>query len=243
MTKSRMRIWEMSLLLALCFSLCIGTWAQAKQAALSSELVRLHVIAVSDDEYEQALKLRVRDEVLAYISPKLDGVKSAQDAQKIISAELDGIKQAAETAAEGRSVLVTLSEEYYPTRNYEKFSLPAGRYQSLRVILGEGAGHNWWCVVFPPLCISAAEQEQAVESMSDDMKGIITEDEGYEYKFRIFVCSIEKENRESVDSRSHVISVIILDGFFLGLSSKYIFPINGSIDEQVIPKPSNTSIV
>lgn len=185
MTKNRMRIWEMSLLLALCFSLCIGTWAQAKQTALRSELVRLHVIAVSDDEYEQALKLRVRDEVLAYISPKLDGVKSAQDAQKIISAELDGIKQAAEAAAEGRSVLVTLSEEYYPTRNYEKFSLPAGRYQSLRVILGEGAGHNWWCVVFPPLCISAAEQEQAVESMNDDMKGIVTEDDGYEYKFRI----------------------------------------------------------
>ncbi len=185
MTKSRMKIWELSLLLALCFSLCLGTWAQAKQTTLSEGLVRLHVIAVSDDDYEQALKLRVRDEVLAYISPKLDGVKSAADAQKIISAELDGIKAAAETAAEGRSVQVTLSEEYYPTRNYEKFSLPAGRYQSLRVILGEGEGHNWWCVVFPPLCISAAEQEQAVESMSDDMKGIVTEYDGYEYKFRI----------------------------------------------------------
>ena len=185
MTKSRIKIWELSLLLALCFSLCLGTWAQAKQTTLSSRLVRLHVIAVSDDDYEQALKLRVRDEVLAYISPRLDGVKSAHDAQRIIAAELDGIRSAAETAAEGRSVLVTLSEEYYPTRNYEKFSLPAGRYQSLRVILGEGKGHNWWCVVFPPLCISAAEQEQAVESMSDDMKGIVTEDEGYEYKFRI----------------------------------------------------------
>lgn len=185
MTKSRIKIWELSLLLALCFSLCLGTWAQAKQTTLSSRLVRLHVIAVSDDDYEQALKLRVRDEVLAYISPKLDGVKSAHDAQRIIAAELDGIRSAAETAAEGRSVQVTLSEEYYPTRNYEKFSLPAGRYQSLRVILGEGKGHNWWCVVFPPLCISAAEQEQAVESMSDDMKGIVTEDEGYEYKFRI----------------------------------------------------------
>ena len=185
MTKSRIKIWELSLLLALCFSLCLGTWAQAKQTTLSSELVRLHVIAVSDDDYEQVLKLRVRDEVLAYISPKLDGVKSAHDAQRIIAAELDGIRAAAGTAAEGRSVQVTLSEEYYPTRNYEKFSLPAGRYQSLRVILGEGKGHNWWCVVFPPLCISAAEQEQAVESMSDDMKGIVTEDEGYEYKFRI----------------------------------------------------------
>lgn len=171
MTKSRMKIWEMSLLLALCFSLCLGTWAQAKQAALSSELVRLHVIAVSDDEYEQALKLRVRDEVLAYISPKLVGVKSAQDAQKIISAELDGIKQAAETAAEGRSVLVTLSEEYYPTRNYEKFSLPAGRYQSLRVILGEGQGHNWWCVVFPPLCMVDSADSAYKDNFQVDQQG------------------------------------------------------------------------
>ena len=180
-----MKIWEISLLLALCFSLCLGTWAQAKQSSLSSSLVRLHVIAVSDDEYEQSLKLRVRDGVLSYISPKLRDVKSAQQAQEIIKNELDGIKAAAESSAEGRSVEVTLSQEYYPTRNYEKFSLPAGKYQSLRVILGEGEGHNWWCVVFPPLCISAAEQEQAVESMSEDMRGIVTEEDGYEYKFRI----------------------------------------------------------
>ena len=185
MYKSRMKIWEVSLLLALCFSLCLGTWAQAKQSSLSSSLVRLHVIAVSDDEYEQSLKLRVRDGVLSYISPKLRVVKSAQQAQEIIKNELDGIKAAAESSAEGRSVEVTLSQEYYPTRNYEKFSLPAGKYQSLRVILGEGEGHNWWCVVFPPLCISAAEQEQAVESMSEDMRGIVTEEDGYEYKFRI----------------------------------------------------------
>lgn len=185
MYKSRMKIWEASLLLALCFSLCLGTWAQAKQSSLSSSLVRLHVIAVSDDEYEQALKLRVRDGVLSYISPKLRDVKSAQQAQEIIKSELDGIKAAAESSAEGRSVEVTLSQEYYPTRNYEKFSLPAGKYQSLRVILGEGEGHNWWCVVFPPLCISAAEQEQAVESMSEDMRDIVTEEDGCEYKFRI----------------------------------------------------------
>lgn len=185
MYKSRMKIWEASLLLALCFSLCLGTWAQAKQSSLSSSLVRLHVIAVSDDEYEQALKLRVRDGVLSYISPKLRNVESAQQAQEIIKSELDGIKAAAESSAEGRSVEVTLSQEYYPTRNYEKFSLPAGKYQSLRVILGEGEGHNWWCVVFPPLCISAAEQEQAVESMSEDMRGIVTEEDGCEYKFRI----------------------------------------------------------
>lgn len=185
MNRCRLKIWEASLLLALCFSLCLGTWAQAKQSSISSCLVRLHVIAVSDDDYEQALKLRVRDEVLSYISPKLHGAKTAAQAQEIIKNELSGIKAAAEKAAEGRAVTVTLSEEYYPTRDYETFSLPAGKYHSLRVILGEGEGHNWWCVVFPPLCISAAEQEQAVESMSEDMRGIVTEDDGYVYKFRI----------------------------------------------------------
>lgn len=188
MYKSRMKIWEASLLLALCFSLCLGTWAQAKQSSLSSSLVRLHVIAVSDDEYEQALKLRVRDGVLSYISPKLRDVKSAQQAQEIIKSELDGIKAAAESSAEGRSVEVTLSQEYYPTRNYEKFSLPAGKYQSLRVILGEGEGHNWWCVVFPPLCTTAATdlEETAVAAGLDgeDISLITEEDEGYVLKFR-----------------------------------------------------------
>ena len=197
MTKSRMKIWEMSLLLALCFSLCLGTWAQAKQAALSSELVRLHVIAVSDDEYEQALKLRVRDEVLAYISPKLDGVRSAADAQRIISAELDGIKRAAETVAEGRSVQVTLSEEYYPTRNYEKFSLPAGRYQSLRVILGEGQGHNWWCVMYPPLCItegnaviSPESAQKLKETLSDDEYRLICDSKSPSIKIKFRIAEI-----------------------------------------------------
>ena len=188
MYKSRMKIWEVSLLLALCFSLCLGTWAQAKQSSLSSSLVRLHVIAVSDDEYEQSLKLRVRDGVLSYISPKLRDVKSAQQAQEIIKNELDGIKAAAESSAEGRSVEVTLSQEYYPTRNYEKFSLPAGKYQSLRVILGEGEGHNWWCVVFPPLCTTAATdlEETAVAAGLDgeDISLITEEDEWYVLKFR-----------------------------------------------------------
>ena len=184
MYKSRMKIWEISLLLALCFSLCLGTWAQAKQSSLSSSLVRLHVIAVSDDEYEQSLKLRVRDGVLSYISPKLRDVKSAQQAQEIIKNELDGIKAAAESSAEGRSVEVTLSQEYYPTRNYEKFSLPAGKYQSLRVILGEGEGHNWWCVVFPPLCTSSVQSDEIRAAMSTEELAIITESDGYELRFR-----------------------------------------------------------
>lgn len=185
MQKSKFKVWELSLLIALCVSLCVGTWAQAKQSSISGSLVRLHVLAVSDDEKEQSIKLDVRDAVLEYISPCLDGAQSSEDAKRIISENLGGIKRAAESAAQGRNVTVTLSEEYYPTREYEGFSLPAGRYDSLRVILGDGEGHNWWCVVFPPLCVSAAEQQEALDAMSDDTRGIVAESDGYQIKFRI----------------------------------------------------------
>ena len=181
----RFRIWEISLMLALCVTLCLGTWAQARQESISGSLVRLHVLAVSDDSNEQRIKLNVRDSVLSYISPKLEDAESPDEAKRIISSELDGIKSAAETAAEGRPVKVTLTQEYYPTRDYGSFSLPAGRYESLRVILGEGEGHNWWCVVFPPLCLTAAESDSAVESLDGETRGIVAEGDGYRCKFRI----------------------------------------------------------
>ena len=181
----RFRIWEISLMLALCITLCLGTWAQARQESISGSLVRLHVLAVSDDSNEQRIKLNVRDSVLSYISPKLEDAESPDEAKRIISSELDGIKSAAETAAEGRPVKVTVTQEYYPTRDYGSFSLPAGRYESLRVILGEGEGHNWWCVVFPPLCLTAAESDSAVESLDGETRGIVTEGDGYRCKFRI----------------------------------------------------------
>lgn len=178
--------WEISMLLALCITLCAGTWASARSEALSDALVRLHVIAVSDEAEEQEIKLRVRDSVLAYLEPRLEGADDAAAARELISAELDGIKAAAETAAEGREVSVTLSREYYPTRDYGSFALPAGSYESLRVVLGEGEGHNWWCVVFPPLCLSAAEAENALETLGGDSAQLLSgEGEGVVFKFRL----------------------------------------------------------
>ncbi len=178
--------WEISMLLALCITLCAGTWASARSEALSDALVRLHVIAVSDEAEEQEIKLRVRDSVLAYLEPRLEGADDAAEARELISAELDGIKAAAETAAEGREVSVTLSREYYPTRDYGSFALPAGSYESLRVVLGEGEGHNWWCVVFPPLCLSAAETENALETLGGDSAQLLSgEGEGVVFKFRL----------------------------------------------------------
>lgn len=174
------------MLLALCITLCAGVWASARSAALSGSLVRLHVVAVSDDAEEQAIKLRVRDSVLAYLEPRLEGVQDAAGARELIGSELDGIRSAAETAAEGREVSVTLGREYYPTRDYGTFALPAGSYESLRVVLGEGRGHNWWCVVFPPLCLSAAETESALEALGGDSAQLLSgEGEGVVFKFRL----------------------------------------------------------
>lgn len=181
----RLRIWETALLLALCIALCAGTWAQGGQEAISSSLVRLHVIADDDSEPEQALKLRVRDAVLAYLAPRLEGAESSTDARNVIERELPNIRTEAEKLSGGRKISVTLGMEYYPTRRYGSFSLPAGRYESLRVIIGSGRGHNWWCVVFPPLCVSAAERESALDAMSEPERGIIASGDGYELRFRI----------------------------------------------------------
>ena len=181
-----LRKWEIALLLALCFTLLAGTWAGAASSRVSEGLVRLHVIAASDDATEQAIKLDVRDAVLSYLEPKLDSAADIAGAEALIEANLDGIAAAAESAAQGREVNVTLVEEYYPTREYGTFSLPAGRYQSLRVTLGEGAGHNWWCVVFPPLCLTAAESEAAFEELDGETRAIISSDGGgVQFKFRL----------------------------------------------------------
>ena len=180
-----LRLWETAALITLCVLLLSGLWAREKQASIAAQLVRLHVLAVSDEPAEQAVKLRVRDAVLDYLSPRLVGVRDAESAGAILSDALEGIRAAAEGAAAGRSVRVTLDEERYPTREYAGFTLPAGRYRSLRVVLGEGQGHNWWCVVFPPVCLSAVLREAMRPVMNPEDYALITREDGWELRFRI----------------------------------------------------------
>jgi len=166
-------------------ALCIGTWAQAKQSELAKKLVRLHVIAVSDDEREQEIKLQVRDAVLEFLSPKLESVKTSEEARRCITSNIDGIANAAYAASRGRRVTVSLSKENYPLREYDGFSLPAGVYDSLKVTLGEGQGHNWWCVVFPPLCTASAASDELISAMGEEDYSIITEQDGYVLRFKL----------------------------------------------------------
>lgn len=189
--KSMLKVWEAAALLSLCIALCAGVWAQREQSELAEKIIRLHVIADSDSEYDQQTKLLVRDAVLALLSTELAGVTDSEQAQEIISAKLSELETAALAVTQERgssaSVTAELSQESYPTREYDDFSLPAGEYTSLRVTLGSGEGQNWWCVVFPPLCAEAVSDESgALAVLDDDEISLIEgESEGYVIKFRL----------------------------------------------------------
>lgn len=181
--RKHLYIWELAVLVALFVSLFVAMWAQKTQAEVAGELVRLHVLAKDDTDGEQAVKLAVRDEVLEYLQPLLSDVQTKAQAQQLLDAHMDDIRTVAGTAAGDRQVAVTLTEEFYPTREYEGFALPAGTYTSLRVILAEGEGRNWWCVAYPPLCTELAIE--AMDCLSEETEGIITQKNGYVYKFKI----------------------------------------------------------
>lgn len=181
----RLKAWELALLCALSLTLSAAVWAQGSVQRIEDGLIRLHVLAVSDDEEEQRIKLRVRDAVLSFLSPELEAMTEKAEAERIVSEALPQIKAAAESAAEGREVTVTLTREHYPTRRYGSFALPAGEYDSLRVILGEGQGHNWWCVVFPPVCLGAESEEALSDAVGEDTFEILCADGQTSLRFKL----------------------------------------------------------
>ena len=161
------------------------------------DVIRLHVIAASDEPADQSLKLTVRDSVLDFLSKELSSIKDRDKAERVIAASLDGVRENAEkTIAENGSdyaVSVDLSREKYPQRSYGAFSLPGGEYTSLRVTLGEGAGKNWWCIIFPSLCTANAERAEndfTGAGFSSDQYGMIRSDGAPKYRVRFRILEI-----------------------------------------------------
>lgn len=130
------------------------------EEAVYDNVIRLHVLANSDSEEDQSLKLRVRDAVLDYLSPHLGDCENREQAAEVILSQEKGIKETATDTLRSlgceASVTVTLSEEGYPEKRYESLCFPSGTYLSLRVCIGEAEGENWWCVLFPSICTSVA---------------------------------------------------------------------------------------
>lgn len=159
------------------------------------DIIRLHVIANSDSDEDQADKLAVRDAILEYISGRLSGVSSVDDAAGEIGSLLESIEHVAlktlASRAKAHPVRAEFGRETYPDREYDGYALPAGEYVSLRVVIGEGAGHNWWCVLFPPICTGAAEKQDFIEAgITSEGYRMITDTDKPKYKVRFRILEI-----------------------------------------------------
>ncbi len=162
---------ELAALIGLVITLGVSSVTGFMQdcAELRQEVLRIHILADSDQEADQAVKLQVRDAVLEAINQDFSGDGTLEGTIACLEGEMDRIEETAnEVLAEAGmpyQAKAELTEMYFTTREYERdgstFSMPAGRYQALRITLGSGEGHNWWCVAYPPMCIDAAVEGQA----------------------------------------------------------------------------------
>lgn len=163
---------------------------------ISQKLIRFHVIANSDEEKDQALKLKVRDEVLKYIQPMLKDSKDIDNSREILKRENENILNIARNVIKenGYSYEVdsTLSREYFPVKTYGNITLPQGEYEAYRILIGSGEGKNWWCVMFPPICfVDVTKGAVAYEETEKEMKEVLSEDE---YKMVDNKVSEQKKN-------------------------------------------------
>ena len=176
----------------LAAALLIAVMPTEAEAAVYDDTVRLHILANSDSEEDQTLKYEIRDEVLEHFGKELSALDSAKDAETALKGVLDEIETFCERRVYERgysyNVDVTLGKEWYDTREYEGFTLPKGIYTSLRIIIGDGEGKNWWCIMYPPLCLDAATEtapaDDAVKKYTDEEFTLVTGG-GYNVKFKM----------------------------------------------------------
>lgn len=173
----------------------------ADKQCLRNGVVRLHVVANSDSEQDQQIKLCVRDALLDYIEVNMPQFSDAQSAKKYLEVHLEQLEQAANAVLDdfgSDRARVTLKKEAFGVREYDTFTLPSGVYESLRVEIGEAKGQNWWCVIFPSLCSGACVDEfkdiAASSGFDDDLTNTLAEQEGYQIRFFFLDCLGKLEN-------------------------------------------------
>ena len=189
----KLKRWELALMFGILVAVVAGSWLTREQQELADSVVRFHVIANSDTEEDQALKLAVRDRVLEEAEGLYPEGATLEQAQAALEGHLNTLAAAGRAVVEEQGydypVSARLEDCWFPTKEYEDFALPAGNYTALRVTIGEGKGQNWWCVAFPPLCLGAASEtvDQALEAgyFTPDQGALVTGDgEQYVLKFK-----------------------------------------------------------
>ena len=192
--RDKILISAFSVLLALWFAFSVVLF-EGECVNIRNGVVRLHILADSDSETDQNIKLAVRDALLQLDTPLLGGAATPETAVEYFDKSCEAITERAneilkENGAAYRAEVV-LCREYYPVREYGSLSFPAGEYTSVKVVLGSGTGHNWWCVMFPPLCVPAADggvdgKDELLDEYFDvNTKRIISSEGKYKVKFKL----------------------------------------------------------
>lgn len=162
---------------------CVFTITDSPKAdsSLSENIIRLHVLANSDSPEDQELKRKVRDVIIENMKVMLEGSKDIGQTRNIIQNNLTAIEKIAEDEIRNNGkdykVSVMLGNYVFPTRMYGDITLPSGNYEALRVVIGNGEGQNWWCVLFPPLCFIDATHGTVPDSLKQDLKAILAEED------------------------------------------------------------------
>lgn len=172
-----------------------GQFKTSHQTQIADEVLRFHVIANSDSEEDQNLKLKVKEAVLEALRPKLANAKSAKEAGKIISYNIEEMEEVADAVIEEAGYSYkskgVLGKTTFPVKQYGDMVFPAGEYEAFRILLGEAEGKNWWCVMFPSLCYVDEAYDVITEENKEQFKEILTKEE-YE---SLFMENTRKENQ------------------------------------------------
>ena len=188
----KIKKFEAAVAVALVLSVLLSVLSFAITSdSIEKDVLRLHILANSDSAEDQSLKIKVRNSVIENESDIFDGVGNVTAAKEKVIRNYDRIKAIAQKVIreEGYDypVSVRIEKTYFPTRYYESFTLPAGYYEALRIVIGEGKGHNWWCVMYPPLCVgSAAQVKKEYSKLPDREKKLITSNPRYDIRFKTY---------------------------------------------------------
>ena len=187
----KLRIAEISVAFALVIAVVFSVIGFGKECEdIRDDVVRLHILANSDSEADQRVKLAVRDALLNGGKELFNGTVNKDSAEYMLEVQKDELIRIADNVLKENgfdyTAQIYLTEEYFTTRTYENFTLPAGEYLALKVVLGSGEGHNWWCVMFPPLCLPAASENADMDAVfGEDGADIIQSGAKYEIRFEI----------------------------------------------------------
>lgn len=195
----------MIFVLAISLIFCSLADGFAAAASVKNGCLRLHILASSDSAEDQNVKLLVRDALLEAGADIFSGNTTCEEAIRMIEANKEKLEAVADSVLKANGMDYTadisIAEEYFETRQYDGIKLPAGTYKACKVVLGKGEGHNWWCIMFPPLCLPAAikKDEDIYTVFGEDGARLVTEEGGYVIKFRI--VEIVEEIIDSIKNR------------------------------------------